>query len=88
VTEVAANEPNGPPSESASSLKQKTDVADQASTVANSRPSSDLLPVTEIEATLQGLKISSPVLGVIILALSFFFFYLYLKYVYPIHEIF
>lgn len=44
--------------------------------------------VTQLEASLQGIRVSSPVLGVIILALSFLFFYLYLKYVYPINEIF
>jgi hypothetical protein len=44
---------------------------------------------TELEASLQGgIKVSSPVLGVIILVISFLFFYLYLKYVYPITEIF
>lgn len=41
---------------------------------------------TEIEATREGIKVSSPVLGVIILVLSLAFFYLYLAYVYPIHE--
>lgn len=45
-------------------------------------------PVTQLEASLQGIRVSSPILGVIILALSFLFFYLYLKYVYPINEIF
>lgn len=44
-------------------------------------------PVTQLEASLQGIKVSSSILGVIILALSFLFFYLYLKYVYPINEI-
>jgi hypothetical protein len=44
-------------------------------------------PITELEASLTGIKVSSPVLGVIILALSFLFFYLYIKFVYPIHEI-
>jgi hypothetical protein len=39
-----------------------------------------------IEATLQGVKVSSRVLGVIILTISLVFFYLYLVYVYPIHE--
>lgn len=45
-------------------------------------------PVTELEATLSGVRISSPILGVIILIVSFLFFYLYLVYVYPISEIF
>ena len=44
--------------------------------------------VTEIDASLKGIKVSSPVLGVIILTLSLAFFYLYLVYVYPISEIF
>ncbi|MEM6616913.1 MAG: hypothetical protein AAF619_10310 [Pseudomonadota bacterium] len=35
-----------------------------------------------------GIKVTSPVLGVIILALSLGFFYLYLVHVYPIEEIF
>lgn len=44
--------------------------------------------VTEFEASAKGLKITSPVLGVIILVISLVFFYLYLVYVYPISEIF
>jgi hypothetical protein len=44
--------------------------------------------VTQIEASFQGLRVSSPILGVIILVISFLFFYLYLKYVYPITETF
>jgi hypothetical protein len=43
---------------------------------------------TAMEANLKGFKISSPVLGVIILLISLMFFYLYLVYVYPITEIF
>ena len=39
---------------------------------------------TELEASAAGIKISSPVLGVIILTLSLAFFYLYLVHVYPI----
>ena len=42
----------------------------------------------EVEISMQGIKVSSPVLGVIILTLSLAFFYLYLVYVYPIQEIF
>jgi hypothetical protein len=41
----------------------------------------------EAEIQVSGLKVSSPVLGVIILALSLGFFYLYLAFVYPIREI-
>lgn len=43
---------------------------------------------TEFEASAKGIKITSPVLGVIILVISLVFFYLYLVYVYPISEIF
>ncbi len=39
---------------------------------------------TTFEASTSGFKVSSPVLGVIILAISLAFFYLYLAYVYPI----
>jgi hypothetical protein len=44
--------------------------------------------ITEFEASAKGIKVSSPVLGVIILVISLAFFYLYLVYVYPISEIF
>ena len=44
--------------------------------------------VTELDVSATGVKVSSPVLGVIILVLSLAFFYLYLVYVYPIAEIF
>lgn len=43
---------------------------------------------TEFEASAKGVKVTSPVLGVIILVISLAFFYLYLVYVYPIEEIF
>ena len=43
---------------------------------------------TEISASPKEIKLSSPVLGVIILVFSLLFFYLYLVYVYPITEIF
>jgi hypothetical protein len=46
------------------------------------------LKETSFEASTTGLKVSSPVLGVIILAMSLAFFYLYLVFVYPISEIF
>lgn len=41
-----------------------------------------------IELSTSGIKVSSSVLGVIILVISLAFFYLYLVYVYPIKEIF
>jgi hypothetical protein len=44
--------------------------------------------VTEVEASVKGIKVTSPVLGVIILVISLAFFYLYLAVVYPIKEIF
>lgn len=40
--------------------------------------------VSELEIGLGGIKVKSPVLGVILLALSLAFFYLYLQYVYPV----
>jgi hypothetical protein len=44
--------------------------------------------VPELTASAKEIKISSPVLGVIILMISFIFFYLYLLYVYPIQDVF
>ncbi len=44
--------------------------------------------VTELTASMKEVKVSSPVLGVIILIISLLFFYLYLMFVYPITEIF
>ena len=44
--------------------------------------------VTTLEAGSSGLKVSSPVLGIIILVISLAFFYLYLIHIYPIEEIF
>jgi len=43
---------------------------------------------TELTASGKEIKVSSPVLGVIILLISLMFFFLYLKYVYPIIETF
>ncbi len=43
--------------------------------------------VSEFEASLQGIKLKSSVLGLLILAMSMVFFYLYLKFVYPINNI-
>ena len=42
--------------------------------------------VTELDIGPGGLRLKSPVLGVILLALSIAFFYLYLIYVYPVTE--
>jgi uncharacterized membrane protein len=44
--------------------------------------------VTTLKASREGIEVSSPVLGVIILIISFLFFYLYLKTVYPINNVF
>ena len=43
--------------------------------------------VTELTLSSKEIRVSSPVLGVIILVLSLAFYYLYLVYVYPIKEI-
>jgi hypothetical protein len=43
--------------------------------------------IHQLEIGQAGVRISSPVLGVIILVISLAFFYLYLVYVYPIKEI-
>lgn len=43
---------------------------------------------TELNLSSTEIKVSSPVLGVIILIISLAFFYLYLMYVYPINELF
>ena len=48
----------------------------------------DKTEVTEFSASIKGIKVSSPVLGVLILVISLAFFYLYLSFVYPIQETF
>jgi hypothetical protein len=45
-------------------------------------------PASQIEVATTGLKVSSPVLGMIILVVSLAFFYLYLKFVFPITQTF
>lgn len=47
----------------------------------------DEMAVTEMEISSVGMKVSSPVLGVIILLISLGFFYLFLVHVYPIEEV-
>lgn len=55
----------------------------------NANPGSPIESLaTELTASLKEVKVSSPVLGVIILIISLLFFYLYLVYIYPIEEIF
>ena len=44
--------------------------------------------VTKISASLEGVQVTSPVLGVIILVISLAFFYMYLVFVYPIENVF
>jgi hypothetical protein len=41
---------------------------------------------TELEAGIRGIRVKSPVLGVVLLAVSLAFFYLYLVFVYPVTE--
>lgn len=55
--------------------------------VAQTKPE-QAAPETQIEISLQGIKASSSILGVVILVISFAFFYLYLVYVYPINDTF
>ncbi len=46
------------------------------------------LEATSLEALPTGIKVSSPVLGVIVLIISLLFFYLYLVYIFPVQETF
>ena len=48
---------------------------------------SDQIEASTIEVTTSGVKITSSVIGLIILVLSIVFFFLYLKFVYPIIEV-
>lgn len=43
---------------------------------------------SELEASVQGVKVSSSIVGIIILTLSLAFFYFYLVHIYPIEDIF
>ena len=47
--------------------------------------SSEAIPVNKANLSLSGVEISTPIVGVLILALSLAFFYLYLSLVYPVH---
>jgi hypothetical protein len=42
---------------------------------------------TDLEISGKGIKVSSSVLGIIILVISMAFFYMYALYIYPIHEV-
>jgi hypothetical protein len=55
--------------------------------LASSDKSENAGNATEFEATLQGIKLKSSVLGLAILSMSMVFFYMYLKFVYPITNI-
>lgn len=44
-------------------------------------------PGTEMELSLQGLKINSSIMGLVILVISIAFLYMYLIYVFPINEL-
>ncbi len=44
--------------------------------------------VSELEVSARGLRIRSPLIGLIILAISLIFFYLYLQFIFPINELF
>ena len=52
------------------------------------KPTAGSETATELAIDLKGVKISSPVLGVVLLSISLAFFYLYLVYVYPILNVF
>ena len=54
------------------------------SIVATRRGQKNVAEASTIEASLQGIKVTSSVLGVIILIISMLFFYLYLAHVYPV----
>ena len=59
----------------------------QAGTAASGGEGNVAEPTTTISASAKEIRVSSPVLGVIILIISLLFFYLYLIYVFPIEEI-
>ncbi len=71
------------------SLQPRSPAAPASGTTAELAPveAAVVAAVTEISAGRDGIKVSSPVLGVIILVLSLLFFYLYLVFIYPISEI-
>ena len=50
-------------------------------------PAGDPDLTTDLEISGKGIKVSSPVLGIIILTISLGFFYLYLRHVYPIEYV-
>jgi len=56
--------------------------------ISNSKDTNNQVGEHTVELSASGIKVSSPVLGVIILTLSLAFFYLYLVFVYPITEVF
>ena len=76
--------------------KRKTGVrlkgdATQEGSEGKVREDAELKPrstFSKLKVGLDGLEVSSPVLGVVILVISLAFFYLYLIYVYPMNETF
>ena len=56
--------------------------------ITHRKPGDSEEEATEFVASFKGVKVKSPVLGVIILVISLVFFYLYLVYVYPIVNVF
>jgi hypothetical protein len=62
--------------------------ADLPATIRGETAAPSTPAVTTLEASPSGIRVSSPVIGVILLVISLAFFYLYLAYVYPIEEIF
>jgi len=73
------------PSREQGRVYQKTVDAKATERAADAREEG--LAATQLEASLKGIRISSSILGVIILMISLLFFYLYLVYIYPIEEI-
>ncbi|MHC4556180.1 MAG: hypothetical protein ACYTFW_04500 [Planctomycetota bacterium] len=70
---------------------RRNKVAKQARKSASAEDTDDIttheVGETQLEASIKGIKVSSPILGVIILVISLLFFYLYLVHVYPVTEI-
>lgn len=52
------------------------------------REKTDAKDTSTVELSFKGIKVTSPVLGVVILTISLGFFYLYLVHVYPVLELF
>ncbi|OCX54716.1 hypothetical protein BEL04_10860 [Mucilaginibacter sp. PPCGB 2223] len=70
-------------------IQQSGDADEQSTTKVKVEPAGDDIPqtATTFEVSKDGLKINSAVIGLIILVVSIVFFFLYLRFVYPIHEV-